>query len=104
MDGDSILSIVIIVILILFSAFFSATETAFLSFNKIKMKTAAQDGNKKAQKILDLFDKYDKLISTILIGNNIVNIAASSIATVLFIKILHNSPLQAISQVALPFL
>ena len=80
MDGDSILSIVTLVILILFSAFFSATETAFLSFNKIKMKTAAQDGDKKAQKILDLFEKYDKLISTVLIGNNIVNIAASSIA------------------------
>lgn len=88
MDGDSILSIVILSILILLSAFFSATETAFLSFNKIKMKTAAQDGDKRAQKILDLFEKYDKLISTILIGNNIVNIAASSIATVLFIKML----------------
>ncbi|MBQ7822439.1 MAG: HlyC/CorC family transporter [Clostridia bacterium] len=92
MDGDSILSIVTLVILILFSAFFSATETAFLSFNKIKMKTAAQDGDKKAQKILDLFEKYDKLISTVLIGNNIVNIAASSIATVLFIKMMDNAP------------
>ncbi len=92
MDGDSILSIIFLVILTLFSAFFSATETAFLSFNKVKMKTAAQDGNKRAQKILDLFDKYDKLISTILIGNNIVNIAASSIATVLFIKLMSNSP------------
>lgn len=90
--NDSILSITAIVILVLFSAFFSATETAFLSFNKIKMKTAAQDGDKKAQKILNLFEKYDKLISTILIGNNIVNIAASSIATVLCIKLLDNSP------------
>ncbi len=89
MDGDSILSIIVLVILVIFSAFFSATETAFLSFNKIKMKTAAQDGNRKAQKILDLFDKYDKLISTILIGNNIVNIAASSIATVLFVQTLN---------------
>ncbi|MBQ4137026.1 MAG: HlyC/CorC family transporter [Clostridia bacterium] len=77
--------------LILFSAFFSATETAFLSFNKIKMKTAAQDGDKKAQKVLDLFERYDKLISTVLIGNNIVNIAASSIATVLFIGLLGNA-------------
>ncbi|MBE6605770.1 MAG: HlyC/CorC family transporter [Ruminococcaceae bacterium] len=90
MDGDSsILSIIILIILIIFSAFFSATETAFLSFNKVKMKTAAQDGNKKAQKILDLFEKYDKLISTVLIGNNIVNIAASSIATVLFVQTLE---------------
>ena len=86
MDGDSsTMSIVFLVILIALSAFFSATETAFLSFNKVKMKTAAQDGNKKAQKILDLYDKYDKLISTILIGNNIVNIAASAIATVLLV-------------------
>ncbi len=86
LDGDSTISIVFLVILIALSAFFSATETAFLSFNKVKMNTAAQDGNKKAQKILDLYDKYDKLISTILIGNNIVNIAASSIATVLLVE------------------
>ena len=89
MTSDSIMSIIILVVLVLLSAFFSATETAFLSFNKIKMKTAAQDGNKKAQKILDLFDRYDKLISTILIGNNIVNIAASSIATVWFVQTLE---------------
>lgn len=85
--SDSVWSLIVILILIAFSAFFSAIETAFLSFNKIKMKTAAQDGNKRAQNVLDLFEKYDKLISTILIGNNIVNIAASSIATVLFIKL-----------------
>ncbi len=92
--GENIWSLVAIIILIAFSAFFSATETAFLSFNKIKMKTAAQDGNKRAQSILDLFERYDQLISTILIGNNIVNIAASSIATVMFIKLInpHNGP------------
>ncbi|MBO7148843.1 MAG: HlyC/CorC family transporter [Clostridia bacterium] len=100
MDGDSILSIIILAILIIFSAFFSATETAFLSFNKIKMKTAAQDGDKKAQKVLDLFERYDKLISTVLIGNNIVNIAASSIATVLFISILGNAKGPTVATIA----
>lgn len=84
---DSIWPLVALIVLIAFSSFFSATETAFLSFNKAKMKTAAADGNKKAQKVLDLFEKYDKLISTVLVGNNIVNIAASSIATVMFIDI-----------------
>lgn len=86
MEGDSILSIVIIAFLVIASAFFSATETAFLSFNRIKMKTAAQDGDKRAQKILDLFEKYDKLISTVLIGNNIVNLSAASLGTVLFVQ------------------
>lgn len=104
MDGDSILSIVILSILIILSAFFSATETAFLSFNKIKMKTASQDGDKRAQKILDLFEKYDKLISTILIGNNIVNIAASSLATVLFIKMLGSKNGPTVSTVVITLL
>lgn len=89
--GDSIWLLVAIIILIAFSAFFSATETAFLSFNKAKMKTAAADGNKRAQNVLDLFERYDKLISTILIGNNIVNITASTLATVLFIQLINDS-------------
>ena len=70
----------------LLSAYFSATETAFLSFSKTRMKTYAEyDGNKKAKQVLKLYDRYDKLIATILIGNNIVNILMSSLATLLFI-------------------
>ncbi len=75
----------------LLSAYFSATETAFLSFSKTRMKTYAEyDGNKKAKLVLKLYDRYDKLISTILIGNNIVNILMSSLATLLFIEWLGN--------------
>ena len=85
MDGDNLGQIIFLVILIMFSAFFSATETAFSSINKIRMKNMANNGNKKAVAVLELNEKYDKLISTILIGNNIVNITASSVATVLFL-------------------
>ncbi len=78
--------IVIIAVLVTFSAYFSATETAFSSLNKTRLKTLAEKDNRKAILALKLVDRYDKLISTILIGNNIVNIAASSLATVVFIR------------------
>ena len=78
--------VIILVILVILSAYFSATETAFSSLNKTKIKTLAEKDDKKAILVLKLVDKYDKLISTILIGNNIVNIAASSIATMMFVK------------------
>ena len=82
--------LVIIVISVFFSAYFSATETAFLSLNKTKLKTMIEKGNKKAEKTLSVAENYDKLISTILIGNNIVNILASSIATLFFVDLLAN--------------
>ena len=80
--------IIAIVVLILFSSYFSATETAFTSVNKIKLKTMAADGDAKAAKVLELTEKYDKLLTTILIGNNVVNIAMTAIATVLFVGIM----------------
>lgn len=86
MDTDNLGPIIILIILIAFSSFFSATETAFSTINKIRMKNMANNGNKKAATVLELNEKYDKLISTILIGNNIVNISASSLAAVVFIK------------------
>jgi len=73
--------------LIIFSAYFSATETAFMSLNKTKIKALAEKKNRRAQMTLDLSEESDKLISTILIGNNIVNIAMSALATVLFIRL-----------------
>ena len=79
--------IAIMVVLILLSSYFSATETAFSSLNKTRLKTMIEKGNKKARLSLSLAENYDKLISTILIGNNIVNIATASIGTVLFTKI-----------------
>jgi len=85
--------LIVLVILILMSSFFSATETAFSSINKIRLKNMASEGNKKAKRTLDLANDFDKVLSTILVGNNIVNIAATSIATVLFIDLLKDSNL-----------
>ena len=73
------------IFLIGMSAFFSSTETAFTSFNHARVKALARGGNKRAKQALDLADNYDKLLSSILIGNNIVNILASSLATVVFV-------------------
>ncbi len=78
---------VIIAVMVVLSAYFSATETAFSSLNKTRLRAMAEGGNKKAEVTLSLAENYDKLISTILIGNNIVNIAASSIATVMFVHL-----------------
>lgn len=86
LDGDSIRTIILMVILIGLSGFFSATETAFNTFNRVRMKNLASDGNKRAALVLKLSEDYDALLSTILIGNNIVNIALASIATIMFIK------------------
>ena len=78
-------SIVIIIVCIVMSAYFSATETAFSSLNRIRIKNMVEKGDKKAELVLRLSEDYDSLLSTILIGNNIVNIALSSLATVLFV-------------------
>lgn len=78
--------IIIIIACLIMSAFFSSTETAFSSLNRIRVKNLAEKGDKRAALVLRLSDQYDKLLSTILIGNNIVNIASASVATVLFIR------------------
>ena len=87
MDSDGIYLIIAIIALVTMSAYFSATETAFSSFNKLRMKSKAEDGNSRASLALKLSEDYDRLISTILIGNNIVNITASTVGTVLFTKL-----------------
>ena len=79
---------VTLVILVAFSAFFSASETAFSSLNQIRLKSRADDGDRIAARVLAMSEQYDKLLSTILIGNNIVNIAAASIGTIIFTKML----------------
>lgn len=71
-------------VLVAMSAFFSASETAFSSVNVIRMKSKVEDGDRRAKRVLTLLDDYDQLLSAILIGNNIVNIAAASVGTVLF--------------------
>lgn len=73
--------------LIILSAYFSATETAFTSVNRIKLKNIAGDGNMRAKKVLLLEERYDTLLSTILVGNNIANIATTAIATVFFVNL-----------------
>ena len=78
------LSIIIIVICLILSAYFSASETAFSTFNKIKIKNLADKGNRKAKLVLNISENYDTMLSTILIGNNIVNILSASLATILF--------------------
>lgn len=85
MEGDSI-SLIIIVLCVVMSAYFSATETAFSSLNRIRIKNMAEKGNKRAQMVLNMTEEFDSMLSTILIGNNIVNILSASLATVLFVN------------------
>ncbi len=84
--GDDTVSIIIIVVCVVMSAYFSATETAFSSLNRIRIKNLADKGDKKAALVASIEEKYDSMLSTILIGNNIVNILSTSLATVLFVK------------------
>ena len=88
MTSDSSTSVLIIIFCVLFSGYFSATETAFSSLNRIRIKNLAEKGDKKAKLVLDMLENFDSLLSTILIGNNIVNIACASVATVLFVRLL----------------
>ena len=88
MNEGSISSILIIVLLLLCSAYFSATETAFSSLNKTRLRALAEKGSQRAAQTLRLSEDYDRLLSTILVGNNVVNLAASSISTLLFLGLL----------------
>ncbi|MGN0643714.1 HlyC/CorC family transporter [Gemmiger sp.] len=88
MEDGSIPLLVAMVILVILSGFFSASETAYSSLNQIRLKSRADSGDQKAAQILALSELYDSLLSTILIGNNIVNIALASIGTVFFTGLL----------------
>ena len=88
MDSACIGMIVAIVILMAASAFFSATETAYSSLNRIRLKTRAEAGERHADLALRIANDYERLLSSVLIGNNIVNIAAASVGTVLFTRLL----------------
>lgn len=81
-------TLIIILLCIIMSGYFSATETAFSSLNRIRIKNMADKGNKRAALVLKLSEDYDRLLSTILIGNNIVNIACASLSTLLFVRLL----------------
>ena len=90
-DGSSTYMLVMMLAMVVMSAFFSASETAYSSLNQIRLKSRAESGDAQARKVLALSKRYDSLLSTILIGNNIVNIALSSMGTVLFTRILGGS-------------
>lgn len=87
MGSHSFTAALIILLLMVLSAFFAATETAFTSINRIKIKNLANDGSHKARRVVKLSEQYDNLLSTILIANNVANITATSLATVLFIDL-----------------
>lgn len=89
MTSDIIMGIVI-AILVLLSAFFSATETAFSFVNKIRIQHSVDNGNKKAKNALYVIENFDNALTTILICNNIVNLSCSSVATVLFTHVFHD--------------
>lgn len=86
MDTTGVIQIVSILILILLSAFFSSAETAFTTVNQVRLRTLSQDGSKRADRVISILEQYSKMLSTILIGNNIVNISVSSVATTLAIR------------------
>lgn len=93
--------IIAIVILTLFSALFSATETAYSSSSKIRLKNMANDGNTKANSVLVILDDFDKFLTSVLIGNNIVNIASATISTLLFSSILKGGKGPTVSTIVI---
>ncbi len=101
MDSHSTTMILVLVCLVFLSAYFSATETAFSSLNRIRLKNMASGGNRRAQTALSLSENYDELLSTILVGNNIVNIASASIATTLFVAALGDGAGPTVSTVVM---
>lgn len=88
MNPDDIFQLIVLVILLILSAFFSSAETSLTTFNRIRMRTLADEGNKRAARALEVTEDSGKMLSAILIGNNIVNLSASSITTSLAIRIL----------------
>ena len=86
MDSSDVTQLVILGILLLLSAYFSSAETALTTVNKLRIRSLAEDNNKEAKLVNKLIENPSKILSAILIGNNIVNLTASSIATALAIK------------------
>ncbi len=87
MDTDGVMQLVALIILVLLSAFFSSAETSLTTVNRVRLKTLADEGNRRAKTALEVLEKYGKMLSAILIGNNIVNLSASALATTLAIHI-----------------
>ncbi len=86
LDTNIVLEILVLIILLLLSAFFSSAETAFTTVSRIRMRTLAEDGDKRAAKVLKIKDQGPKMLSAILIGNNVVNLSASALTTTIVIR------------------
>ena len=91
MDGGAIIQIIIIIALIGLSAFFSSAETSYTMINKIKLRALAEEGNKAALRVQKILENPSRMLSSILVGNNIVNIVVSSIVTTLTIRLFGNA-------------
>ncbi len=91
MDTTGVIQIIALGFLILLSGFFSSAETSYSTVNRVRMRTLAEEGSKKAVRVLGILDQYGKMLSTVLIGNNIVNLSASSVMTTLTIKLWGNA-------------
>ncbi|MDE6674757.1 MAG: CNNM domain-containing protein, partial [Acetatifactor sp.] len=87
MDSSAVIQLVVLLMLLILSAFFSSAETALSTVNRVRMRTLEEEGSRRAATVNRILDNYGKMISTILIGNNIVNISASSLATTLALRI-----------------
>ena len=87
MDTTGVIQITTLIILVFLSSFFSSAETAYSTVNRVRIRTLAEEGHKKAIRVAGILDQYGKMLSAILIGNNIVNLSASSVATTFAIKI-----------------
>lgn len=90
MDTTGVIQLLILLILLILSGFFSSAETALTCANKVRIRSLADEGNKRALRVQIILESYSKVLSTILIGNNIVNIGASSLATTLTIRLFGN--------------
>ena len=91
MDSGDVIQFIIIVILLMLSAFFSSAETALTTSNKLRLRSMADEGDKRAKKALEITDDSGKMLSAILIGNNIVNLSSASLATTLATRIFGNA-------------
>lgn len=87
MEVPDVIQLICLIVLVFLSAFFSSAETAFSTVNRVKMRTLEEEGNKRAAKVNKILENYSKMLSAILIGNNIVNLSAASLATTLAMKI-----------------
>lgn len=96
--------IIAIVVLLSFSALFSATETAYSSASRIKLKSMSNDGNKSADGVLKILENFDKFLTTVLIGNNIVNISAATVSTLLFTMIIKGGEGATVSTIVITIL